>query len=262
MMTKEKICGVYCIENLVNGKKYIGQSIDIKLRWMQHKRDSIIVRDTFLYNSIRKHGMKNFKFYILELCDECSLNDKEIYWIDYYNTYKNGYNMTLGGAGLNSGQRKSKQNKLPNNFILLNSSIDEVVPIVKLDTNFNTIKIYNSVQECAREENVPATNISKTACGKHKTCEGFVFMYLNDIINMTVDEIKNYRLKQRKACNYSSSHSTAKRKIKQLDENGELINIFNSINEASRYLNIDASSITKVCKGRLKQTKGYKFEYY
>ena len=38
-MAKEKICGIYCIENLINRKKYIGQSIDIYNRWYHHKHE-------------------------------------------------------------------------------------------------------------------------------------------------------------------------------------------------------------------------------
>ncbi len=35
----EKVCGIYCIENKVNGKKYVGQSIDIYKRWKQHRNE-------------------------------------------------------------------------------------------------------------------------------------------------------------------------------------------------------------------------------
>ena len=41
-------CGIYCIENKINHKKYVGQSIDIKSRWTQHRHTSSLVRDTLL----------------------------------------------------------------------------------------------------------------------------------------------------------------------------------------------------------------------
>ena len=55
-MTKEKICGIYCIENKVNGKKYIGQSIDIYNRWKKHLQNANRGINTILYNAIRKYG--------------------------------------------------------------------------------------------------------------------------------------------------------------------------------------------------------------
>ena len=39
MKEKDIICGIYSIENVVNHKKYIGQSINIKSRWCKHKVD-------------------------------------------------------------------------------------------------------------------------------------------------------------------------------------------------------------------------------
>ena len=64
----EKICGIYKITNLVNGKVYIGQSQDIYSRWKEHKyaRNK---RDYFaLYGAFKKYGLDNFSFEIVECC--------------------------------------------------------------------------------------------------------------------------------------------------------------------------------------------------
>lgn len=104
----KKICGIYKIENLINGKVYIGQSSDIKKRWYSHKRDSSIETSKNynypLYKAFRKYGVDNFKFEIIEECLKEELNDKEIYYIQLYRSYinfedSNGYNQTLGGDG-------------------------------------------------------------------------------------------------------------------------------------------------------------------
>lgn len=256
-------CGIYCITNKINSKKYIGQSIDIQRRWMQHKQKNVIARDTFLYKAFIKYGVENFDFSIIELCNEDSLNDREIYWISHYDTYKHGYNMTIGGSGNNSGERKYSQNKIPKNFKNnICCDIDDIVQIVKLDKDYNVLDIYNSVQECSRVNNIIATNISKTAKALHKTCCGFIFMYYNDIMNMNKEEIKEYRLNQRKSYNYLEHHSTSKKCIKVFTViDNAYVGEFESIQKASIILSVDTSSITKVCKGRLKQSKGYIFQY-
>ena len=99
-MTKEKICGIYCIENKVNGKKYIGQSIDIYNRWKKHLQNANRGINTILYNAIRKYGKDSFKFYIVQKCDRNELSELEIKYISEYNTKSPcGYNMTDGGEG-------------------------------------------------------------------------------------------------------------------------------------------------------------------
>lgn len=94
-MRKNKICGIYKITNKINGKAYIGQSVDIKGRFISHKCSK---DDLPLHQDIRKLGKDNFEWEILEECAEFELNDKEEYWIEHYDTFNNGYNGNLGGC--------------------------------------------------------------------------------------------------------------------------------------------------------------------
>jgi len=98
-----KICGIYCIENLKNNKKYIGKSIDIKIRFIGHKSKLKHNKheNIYLQSSWNKHGEENFKFYIIEECLESELEIKEVYYIKKLKTKTpNGYNLTDGGEGL------------------------------------------------------------------------------------------------------------------------------------------------------------------
>ena len=90
--------GIYKIENIINHKVYIGQSRNISERWRAHRTRSQI-EDTHLYRSIREYGLENFTFTIIEECLIEELNDKEKYWIKYYNSNNpdKGYNQTIGG---------------------------------------------------------------------------------------------------------------------------------------------------------------------
>ena len=103
--------GIYKIENLINGKVYIGQSTDIKSRWESHKRvifennkRSEIKKRYPLYLAFEKYGIENFSFEILEECSLEELDTKEQFYIKKYNSYidfpnSNGYNLTIGGKG-------------------------------------------------------------------------------------------------------------------------------------------------------------------
>lgn len=55
------------------------------------------MEDTPLYRAFKKYNLENFTFEILEECSTNELNDREKYWIQFYDTYRNGYNQTIGG---------------------------------------------------------------------------------------------------------------------------------------------------------------------
>ena len=98
-MAKEKICGIYCIENLINQNKYIGQSNDIYTRWKEHKFElnKNTHHNRYLQNAWNKYGTENFQWNILEECEYEKCFDREIYYIQLFNSFDQGYNLTRGG---------------------------------------------------------------------------------------------------------------------------------------------------------------------
>lgn len=94
--------GIYKITNIINNQVYIGQSINIEMRWQQHIYEGTHQRkNSKLYAAMNKYGIQNFMFEVLEECplEQSYLDIREQYWIEYYNSYNNGYNMTIGGQG-------------------------------------------------------------------------------------------------------------------------------------------------------------------
>lgn len=95
-MTKKT--GIYCFTNKVNGKKYIGQSIDLdrRRRKMDYKTSSMF------YSALTKYGLDAFDYEILELCPVENLDEREIFWIQHYQTFPPslgfGYNLVSGGG--------------------------------------------------------------------------------------------------------------------------------------------------------------------
>ncbi len=101
--------GIYKITKISTGKSYIGQSNDIERRFKEHQtkgKTSRIPVDI----AIKKYGINAFTYEILEECSLNKLNEKEEYWIKYYNTVQNGYNCSIGGnqqsIGENNGRAK------------------------------------------------------------------------------------------------------------------------------------------------------------
>jgi len=95
---------IYRIINRIDGKSYIGQFCkdSPKKRFTTHKSNARNEDSTeHLYRAIRKHGVENFDFTLISMCDNNELNDLEIKYIKEFNTFReNGYNMTAGGQGI------------------------------------------------------------------------------------------------------------------------------------------------------------------
>lgn len=92
--------GIYKITNLKNEKVYIGQAADVGNRWKDHIKAGLGIDtpNNKIYAAMMEDGVENFTFELLEKCTKEELNNRETYWIEYYQSQDWGYNMTKGGA--------------------------------------------------------------------------------------------------------------------------------------------------------------------
>ena len=95
-------------------KVYIGQATNVLARWRKHEQNAKANKAGFLYSAIRKYGWDSFD---KEVIDHASskeeLNQKEIYWIAFYESQnpEKGYNMTEGGEGRCGGTNSPEHRK-------------------------------------------------------------------------------------------------------------------------------------------------------
>lgn len=165
--------GIYKITNQVNGKIYVGQAVDIQKRWKRHrsvyKNPKAREYDYHIYRGFRAYGIDNFKFEIIEECLESELNDREKYWIAYYDSYRNGYNETEGG---NYARHSIK---IPPNIL------DEIDELLKSNV---------SIQQIADKFKVSYEIIQGINTGRHWHRDNIEYPIGKYIIGLHSSEIK------------------------------------------------------------------------
>lgn len=202
---------IYKITNQINGKIYIGKTLKtIPERWKNHlkslKRRECEKRP--LYDAMNKYGVENFTIEEVEKCSPDILNDREVYWIEQYGSFKNGYNATKGGDGkhyidydLVISTYKQLENTVETGqilginpktvqYILKNYNIkaissgelarkrSEQKPVAKCDKNTGKIlEIYPSVG-AAEKANGNSKHIGQVCKGTRKTCQGYKWKYI------------------------------------------------------------------------------------
>ncbi len=128
--------GIYKITNKLNGKVYIGQSLNIFKRWGVHGNiNKANNKKQVISKAVEKYGVENFIFEILERCKKEDLNGREAYWVKTYDSYKKGYNCTPGGDSFD----EFRHTKIEKNTINLIYSqlLDNKLQIVELAEMYN-----------------------------------------------------------------------------------------------------------------------------
>lgn len=147
-MKKNQSCGIYKIENMNNGKFYIGSSKRVEARWSNHKKDLKQQRhhSVYLQASYNKHGVDNFTFEIIELCEEDKLLEREQFYLD---TLKPAYNTEkiAGKPPIDPvrSSRVAKANWASGKWDYTLRAIE------RIDPNSGEIKEYKSMSEAERD---------------------------------------------------------------------------------------------------------------
>lgn len=147
--------GIYKFENKVNGKIYIGQSVDLERRYKSHKNNyknpNCSSYENIFYKALRKYGFENFSYEILEEFENISkeeLNELEIKYIKEYNSYENGYNMNPGGNNTGGNYKLDSiiilaiKEDLKNNY---NLSLLDIQKKYNISSNSEISRINNGI---------------------------------------------------------------------------------------------------------------------
>lgn len=256
--------------------------------------------NSYLQNSWNLHGENKFRFEIIEICRQEELDEREMFWIDKLRTYVkfddcNGYNLTLGGGGTKylhyvlqfdlSGNflRKwdnglvaarelninpssiygciIKRLKHANKYIFCyeedytdNDSLQwyfdnrKTCPVIQFDLYGNIINKWQGCAEATKD--LGYTPIS-CLLGDCLTCHGFIFCYEDDVEKITSEYLEYVR---------ESYGKIQKKKVYQFDNRGNIVNVYESINEAARN-GFSEAMITQCCNKLRNSTKGYVFCY-
>lgn len=223
---------IYKATNKINGKVYIGKTYNLEKRKKEHIYD--IDNGLPFHNALKKYGVDNFEWEIIDnATTDSEIREKEIFWIKEYNSCisfpnSNGYNITLGGEGGISWNSK---------------------PILQYDLKGNYIDEYISATHASIVTGVGRHNIADCANGLTRHSGKYIWRYKID--DNFSKKIEPYRRKE----------STRKRAIMQIDKNGYVVNIFDSITIASDKTDTLRTSISACLNGGIGLANGFKWIY-
>ena len=216
---------IYKATNKINGKSYIGQTIDYHTRIWQHRR-CYEKEDCKFHDAIKKHGFDNFEWTVLETCqDEEEAIRLEKYYIEKFDSYRNGYNMNQGGVGGHNAR---------------------AVVCLTLDGKF--VKRYDSAGDAEKIDGFCNSDVLLSCKNSGRTCRKHIFMF--------EDEYKRYGARK-----YEKPEKQCMKSVIQCDKNGNLINKFKSVQEAAEKTGIRRSTISGAITGVYKSAGGFIFVY-
>ena len=261
---EERNYTVYIHENKINGKKYIGITrIKVQKRWGYE--GSNYKNCTYFWRAIKKYGWNNFSHEILfqNLTGaEASELEKVLIKTFKSSDKKYGYNIATGGActrgikeetrkkfrDLGKGRTLSKEirrkisehvpDRSGKNNPMYGVHLDKGRPIICLDNGVE----YKSVYEITSTLKLKEGGVRAVLAKRQNSTKGYHFVYKEEY------DINNY---------YSLSINGGKEIIcTDTDE------IFSSIHDCAIKLGLNESSIVRVCKGKIRSTKGFHFQYW
>lgn len=234
--------GVYTITNIINNKVYVGCSINIKNRFLDHKK---MLRkgnhgNVILQRSFNLYGEKSFLFEILVNVDVDFIYSEENYWCNILNSHNKlfGYNIkkTSPRKPYWHSEDVKKDIGLVNKGKLLSEDHKEKIRVSCSNPN---------VKKEVAKGIVKRTGIKQT----------------KEHISKRVSFHIGAKRTNETCKNISQSLFRIKRKVYMFNKNGNLLDIFESLSDVGREFGFDVSAISKCCRGIQKESYNYIWKY-
>ena len=204
--------GIYCIQNEIDGKRYIGRSANVSKRWREHKA---LLRKGKHHNKHLQHawncyGEGSFHFEVLEYANPDKLGELEIAYISKYKTFgENGYNFTMGGDGgllgmvisedtrrkiseANKGKHHTPEEKAKTSKALKGRTFSDEhkrkigeanrTSHVKSVLCVETGQVFKSVKEAGDYFKTDSSNIGHACKGRQEKAKGYHFAYIEEVL--------------------------------------------------------------------------------
>lgn len=240
---------IYKVTNTINNKVYIGQTIyPLHIRKSQHERSYVYGYKTAFSNAIKKYGKENFKWEVIYETNSIEdLNEKESYYIEYYDSLvtKNGYNLKGGGGNDFLTQEvkiKIRESQLGEKNHMFGKR-GELNPTSKKVINITTNMIFGSASEAARYDETNFSHVCAVCRGSRGSTKGNVYRYL-DGDNKIIEPENTAYIKAKK--------------VKNIDT-GEIFE--SAISAEIYYQGYKSGNLSKACTGKNKTFAGFRWEY-
>lgn len=265
---------IYIIKNRINDKVYVGQTTQsLQERYNKHLSDAKY-KNTHLYRAMRKYGADNFYCEVLE--DNLSieqLDQQETYWIKFYDSYKNGYNSTLGGQKTHYGYDR----KLILSLWQQGYFQTEIAEIIGCSTRIihdtlrqNGVEAKNCYERVKQrykkftpKEALELWNQGLSVNQIHTIYGSKQSLIKEDLINagVTLEEINNRHKENQQQSGMKNLPKNLTTKVYQFDLEGKLIKQYDSISEAVKATQINSANISHCCSGDIITAGGYVWLY-
>lgn len=267
--------GIYTIENLVNGKLYVGYSTEIKDRWRAHKTElqRNVHKNTYLQHAWNLYGKEMFKFEILVECEERFLKSEEHYWCNMLNVHNReyGYNIKrtnpslelpyIQGIPWSEERKRALSIKCKQEGKTLSEDAREKARLVnkgrkeKPETKEKRLK--------TRKETAEKNGYWITPEQGQKIANALTGRKLTDEWRKNLCKPKNFTKEQRERYkqNIAKIHGHNKRAIVCLTIDGKWVKEYDSIVNAAAELGVRSSMIQQATTGECRCWREYRFIY-
>lgn len=272
--------GIYKITNLLNGKCYVGQSIDIEKRWAEHKSIYNHPRcsNYHIYRAFRKYGIENFSFSVIEECEQSLLNEREKFWIQHYNSFECGYNMTVGGDGTEMISRSDIHELWDDGFSVSDIAtkidcspvtVSRVIscydkydkaesmrrgkvwhrkPVAQYGLDGVHIRDFDSISSASNVTGISSDGISACCNKRLKSAGGYMWSF--DIEN----EVERYE-------DIAHSYLGKRKSVLQYTKDNQLIGKYKNLSDAQRQTGVGRLTISRACNGVQEYGGGFVWKF-